>query len=346
MKFKLKHYLAIAIVALSINSAFAQDNVLEYIKDYPKLEQFRLMYAWLENNELGTLLFSGLSNAETKTKNVQASVDYGSSWFSISDAPATINVPKYDRYFSVSVYDMKHNIRGVFVNPENPILLIRPGQKMPKGEFHAVELETDQGLIITRMVVANNMAKVEELRKSIVIEGGKGEIDYEAKEFSKKTIKWGNSLIDASIPYIKAIYPQKSGEVDPITLAAVVKRARHGVPAQAVKYSVIATDDKGQPFTGKDTYELTIPPNIVHKKGYMSITLYGVDNRLLIPNEKIVYDRTSYSSRQNDDGTYTVTLSPTGKGLNGIPTGKAFYAILRACVPIKDADMTVIVNKK
>ena len=72
----------------------------------------------------------------------------------------------------------------------------------------------------------------------------------------------------------------------------------------------------------------------------------GADNRLLIPNEKMVYDRTSYSSTQNNDGTYTITLSPTGEGLNGVPTGKAFYAILRAYVPIKDADMTVIVNKK
>jgi hypothetical protein len=32
--------------------------------------------------------------------------------------------------------------------------------------------------------------------------------------------------------------------------------------------------------------------------------------------------------------------------LNGIPTGKPFYAILRAYVPVEGADLTVRVEKK
>lgn len=331
---------------LIIDPASAQDNVLKYIEEYPSQEQFKKMNSWLEKNEIGTFKFSGLLGSEIEVQNVQASVDYGTNWFSINDAPAIVQVPAYDKYFSVAIYDMKHNVPSVVVNPTKPILVIRPGQKIPKGEFNIVELETNQGLIMTRMVVANNLKEVEELRTSIIMKGGKGEVDYQASEFSTNTIKWGNTLIDASLPYINTVYPKKSGEIDPITLAAVVKRAPRGAPSDVVKYSVVGRDGNGNPFNGNDTYELIVPANIVRKGGYMSITLYGADNRQLIPNEKKIYDRTSFSSSQNKDGTYTITLSPNGEGINGIPTGKPFYAILRAYEPIEGADLKVLVNKK
>lgn len=345
-KFIIKHYFSIISIALITNSVLAQDNVLNYIEEYPIQQQFKKMNSWLENNKIGTFNFSGLLDSETKARNVQASIDYGSNWFSISDVPAIIQVPNYDKYFSVAVYDMNHFVPAVIVNPTNPILIIRPDQKIPKGEFTIVELETDQGLIITRMAVANNLDEVKQLRTSIKMEGGNGTINYESKTFLERTIKWGNALIDASNPYVKLVYPKKSGEVDPITLATVVKRAPRGVPSDAAKYSVITTDEDGLPLKGNITYELTVQSNIVRKGGYTSITVYGVDNRLLIPNNKKIYDRTSYTSKQNDDGTYTITLSPNGEGLNGIPTGKPFYAILRAYEPIESADLKIIVTKK
>ena len=80
--------------------------------------------------------------------------------------------------------------------------------------------------------------------------------------------------------------------------------------------------------------------------GYHSITLYGTDNKLLIPNDLGRYDRTTYSSEPNPDGTYTVTLSPDGSGKNGIPTGKPFYGILRAYLPVPGADNTVRVERQ
>ncbi len=346
MKFKIKHYFTIVSIALSTNSVLAQDNVLNYIEEYPIQQQFKKMNSWLENNKIGTFNFSGLLDSDTKARNVQASIDYGSNWFSIPDTPAIIQVPKYDKYFSVAVYDMNHFVPAVIVNPTKPILLIRPDQKIPKGEFTVVEIETDQGLIITRMAAANNLDEVKQLRTSIKMEGGNGKINYEAKTFSKSTIKWGNALIDASNPYVKLVYPKKTGQVDPISLATVVKRAPHGVPSNAAKYSVIATDEDGLPLKGNISYELSVPANIVREGGYTSITVYGVDNRLLIPNDKKIYDRTSYTSTQNDDGTYTITLSPSGEGINGIPTGKPFYAILRAYEPIEGADLNIIVRKK
>ena len=89
-----------------------------------------------------------------------------------------------------------------------------------------------------------------------------------------------------------------------------------------------------------------MPPGIAEESGYYSITVYGADNKLLIPNEQKIYDRTTYSSEPNEDGSYTVTLSPDGSGVNGIPTGKPFYAILRAYVPVSGTDMTVKVTNE
>ena len=89
------------------------------------------------------------------------------------------------------------------------------------------------------------------------------------------------------------------------------------------------------------TYEITVPANTYRDNGYMSLTIYGVDNKLLIPNKKQVYDQTSYTAKPNKDGTYTITVSPKGDGQNGIPTGKAFYGVLRVYEPIGDAKANV-----
>ena len=59
-----------------------------------------------------------------------------------------------------------------------------------------------------------------------------------------------------------------------------------------MRYGLILTDDQGQALTGKDTYVVTVPPNLVEDSGYFSVTLYGTDNKLLIPNNKNLYDRT------------------------------------------------------
>jgi len=349
MKDYLRFYLGIAIFTLSIASTVAQDNIFEYIKEFPNQEQVKMMNSWLENNEKGTFSFSGLVDPTDKTVvTPQATVDYGYNWFSIADAPAIINTPKYDKFFSVSIFDMKHNVPAVIVNPKKPIALIRPGQIVPEGDFYVVELETDQGLAFTRMVVVDNMEEVRKLSKSIVMKGGKGVMNRNVQKFSKNTTKAGIAVIEASIPYLNPdeAFPKKSGEVDPITLAGAVLIGQLGTPAETVRYSLILTDENGNPFTGTDTYEITVPAGIVHKEGYMSITIYGTDNKLLIPNDKKTYDQTSYSAKQNNDGTYTITLSSKGDGMNGIPTGKPFYAVLRAYVPVEGVDLTVIVNNK
>ena len=97
---------------------------------------------------------------------------------------------------------MKHNIPAVLVNPTKPIVIVRPGQEVPKGDFHVVELETDQGLVFTRMVVVDNMTEVRTLSKSITMEGGKGDMNRNVQQFSENTTKAGMAVIQAFLPFI------------------------------------------------------------------------------------------------------------------------------------------------
>lgn len=345
----MKKLVAICLTVFFASVIHAQDTFENYIKEYPNQEQVKMMKTWLEKNKKATFQFTGLVDPTDATVvTPQATVDYGYNWFSISDAPAIIRTPKYDKFFSVSIFDMKHNIPAVIVNPKKPILLRRPDQDVPGGDFTVVTLETDQGLILTRMVVVDNMKEVRELSKSIVMEGGKGDMHRDVQRFSPDIQKAGLAIITAGIPYGNPdiAFGKKSGDVGYLTLAGAVMMGQLGTPPDSVRYGLILADQNGQSFNGKDTYVLTVPNNIVEERGYYSITVYGTDNKLLIPNDKKIYDRTTYSSKKNSDGTYTVTLSPDGSGLNGIPTGKPFYALLRAYVPIQGADMRVPVTNK
>ena len=337
------------ILAITMNSLVqAADTVEEYIREFPNQEQVKMMQAWLQKYDKGTFQFTGLVDPNDSTVvTPQATVNYGYNWFSVSNGPAIINTPKYDKFFSVSIFDMKHNVPAVIVNPDKAILIKRPGQTIPKGDFHIVSLETDQGVVLTRMVVVNNLKEVMQLSKNIVMQGGKGDMVRNVQRFSADIEKNALSVIDTVVSYANPdiVFGKVSGDVSFLNLAAGVKLGQLGTPVDNVRYGTILADENGQPLNGKDTYIVTVPAQLYLKGGYYSVTLYGADNQLLIPNDKNIYDRTSFSSTPNSDGTYTLTLSPEGKGKNGIPTGKAFYGILRAYVPNPNASMKVKVVK-
>jgi len=178
----------------------AHDTVEEYIREFPNQEQVKMMSAWLEKNEKETFHFSGLVDPSDSTVvTPQATVDYGYNWFSISDGPAVVKTPQYGKFFSVSIFDMLHNVPAVIVNPDKPILIKRPGQKVPEGDFYVIEMETDQGLVFTRMVVVSNMDEVRKLSKSIVMEGGKGDMNRNVQRFSSEIEKKAHSVIDVLI---------------------------------------------------------------------------------------------------------------------------------------------------
>jgi hypothetical protein len=213
---------------------------------------------------------------------------------------------------------------------------------VPDGDYEVVELETDQGLVLTRMVVVDNIDEVRELSRSIVMDGGDGDMHRDVQRFSPQVEEAALQILKAAIdaqPPGEG-FGKRSGDVGEILLAGSVLIGQLGTPSDSVRYGLILTDHNGDPFNGTDTYLLTVPRDIVEDNGYFSVTVYGTDNKLLIPNSKGIYDRTSYTSEPNNDGGYDITLSPEGEGRNAIPTGKPFYAILRAYMPVRGADMT------
>lgn len=346
----MKRLVVLMFALCAAQLAQALDTVEEYLREYPNQEQVKMMNAWLEKNEKGTFQFTGLVDPSDDTVvTPQATVDYGYNWFSVSDGPAIVKTPQYSRFFSVSIFDMLHNVPAVIVNPGKPILIKRPGQEVPAGDFYVVNLETDQGLIFTRMVVVDNMDEVRELSKSIVMEGGKGDMHRNVQRFSSETENKAHAIMDTLFPLVNPddAFGKVSGDVGFISLAAGVKYGQLGTPPDTVRYAIFTADDSGEPLNRKDTYVLNVPAGLVQEGGYFSITLYGTDNKLLIPNDKGIYDRTTYSAEPNDDGSYTLTLSPSGEGNNGIPTGgKDFYGVLRAYVPTPGAVMKVEIEKQ
>lgn len=113
-----------------------RDTIENYIKEYPNQEQVKMMNSWLENHAPGTFKFTGLVDpADDTVVTPQATVDYGYSWFSLTAGPATLQTPQYDKFFSVSIFDMLHNVPAVIVHPQKPILLVRPGQSAPPGRL-------------------------------------------------------------------------------------------------------------------------------------------------------------------------------------------------------------------
>ena len=321
-----------------------QDTVENYIREYPNQEQVRMMTKWLVEHDPGAFSFTGLVDPTDDTViTPQATVDYGYCWFSLSDGPAVVQTPSYERFFSVSVFDMLHNIPDVAVNPKQPILLIRPGQEIPEGDFHVVELETDQGLVLTRMVVVDNMEEVRQLSASIVMDGGDGDMHRDVQRFSPGVESAAMEVTETVVHHLNPddAFGRRSGDVGELHLAGGVFLGQLGTPSDTVRYGTILTDQYGAPFNGTDTYVLTVPAGIVHDDGYFSVTIYSAETKLLMPNGLGIYDQTTYSAEQNADGTYTITLSSDGSGKNGIPTGQPFYGILRAYLPIHGADLTV-----
>ena len=109
-KLHVSAYLIISTLLLIVGTANARDTTEEYLREYPNQEQVKMMNAWLEKNEKGTFKFTGLVDPSDATVvTPQATVDYGYNWFSVSDGPAVVRTPQYDKFFSVSIFDMLHN---------------------------------------------------------------------------------------------------------------------------------------------------------------------------------------------------------------------------------------------
>jgi len=120
MKHLLRAGLSAMLLLLPTAGALAQDTIENYIREFPNQEQVKMMERWLEANEPGSFTFTGLVDPTDDTVvTPQATVDYGYNWFSLSEGPAILRTPQYDRFFSVSTFDMEHNIPAVIVSRRN-----------------------------------------------------------------------------------------------------------------------------------------------------------------------------------------------------------------------------------
>ncbi|MBP6732606.1 MAG: DUF1214 domain-containing protein [Chitinophagales bacterium] len=116
---------------------------------------------------------------------------------------------------------------------------------------------------------------------------------------------------------------------DKLITAQVSVFALFALPSREAIYLFARRDDKKELLKSDNTYTLTGNINAI-KANYWSITAYGKD-LYLIPNEDNRYSFNNTSLKADSLGNFTVTLSPTRKGDNWLPTppNARFNLVLR-----------------
>jgi len=326
----------------------------EYIKWFPAIKQVEMRDAWLEEYKMGEWQFTGAVTAKDKTVvTPQAGTNYGYTWFNISNEPLVITMPKYDKYYSLSVFDMNHFME-VRVMPKKPIVIRLPHQKSPIKDAHEIVLQTYQGLAFTRQVMVDNEQEVMDLAKKIKMSGGGGDAPFIVPSFSQAVQDAGfkkiNDLVEKGTNTEKFFVSPYEGGGD-LDRAAGALGGQLGTQARYVQYGPLVFDQNKELLNGKASYEINVPKEglLKNDKGYWTVTIYSFEDRFLIPNEKNVYDITSYNAKANADGTYTIRINNEGTGENAIPSnGVDFYGVFRVYEPVKDVTFPLIkkVTKK
>lgn len=316
------------------------ERITEYIHWYPAIKQAEMRDEWLQNYKQGEWQFTGLVTAKDRTViTPQADVNYGYSWFNISNQPVVVTLPEYDKYYSLSVFDMNHFME-VYVMPDKPVVIRLPHQKSPVKDAIEIVLHTYWGLAFTRQVIVDNEEEVMNLAKQITITGGGGDFPFVVPDFTKEEEAAGMKIIkDYSLNRVKTgrkLFGTPYEGVGDMDRAAGVFLGQLGTQTRYVDYSQYLVDQNGDKLGGDGNYEIVVPPNglLRNEKGYWSLTIYNMEDRYLIPNPKNKYSITSYQAKQNADGTYTLRINPNGDGENSIPSaGKPFYGIFRVYEP-------------
>lgn len=252
-----------------------------------------------------------------------------------------IELPKYERYSSLSIFDMNHFVEKVIVNPTRPIVIRLANQKSTIDNAHEVVLSTNSGLAFLRMVIptSNDEPGVMKLTRKIKTAGGDGTEPFIIPSFTEKERAVALEMIkDYALKQQTGnnMFGKKSQGVGDLDRAAGVYLGQLGIPAEFVQYTQYIKTPDGKQLGGDGHYEITINPKglIRDERGYWSITLYSLEDRYLIPNPQGRYSITSYTAIANSDGTYTVRINPDGQGENAIPTmKKPVYAVMRVYQP-------------
>ncbi len=328
--------------------AFNSTDVAEYIKWFPAIKQVEMRDAWLKEYKMGEWQFTGSVTAKDRTVvTAQSGVNYGYTWFNISNEPLVIAMPTYDKYYSLSVFDMNHFME-VRVMPNKPVVIRLPHQKSPIKDAYEIVLQTYQGLAFTRQVIVNNEQEVMDLAKKIKLSGGGGDAPFIVPSFSQAVQDAGfkkiNDLVEEGKDTEKFFVSPYEGGGD-LDRAAGALGGQLGTQARYVQYGPLVFDQNKELLNGKDSYEIVVPKEglLKNEKGYWTVTIYSFEDRFLIPNEKNVYDITSYNAKANPDGTYTIRINNEGIGENAIPSnGVDFYGVFRVYEPVKDLTFPVI----
>jgi len=334
--------------------AVSSNDLAEYIKWFPAIKQVEMRDAWLKEYKMGEWQFTGSVTAKDKTVvTPQAGTNYGYSWFNISNEPLVITMPEYDKYYSVSVFDMNHFME-VRVMPKKPVVVRLPHQKSPIKDAHEIVLHTYQGLVFTRQVMVDNEQEVMDLAKKIKLSGGGGDFPFIVPSFSQDIQDAGFKKINT---YVEEAHDAANYFVSPYEGGGDLDRAagalggQLGTQARYVQYGPMVFDQNKELLSGKESYEIVVPKKglLKNDKGYWTATIYSFADRFLIPNEKNIYDMTSYNAKANPDGTYTIRINNDGLGENAIPsTGVDFYCVFRVYEPVRNVKFPVIkkVSKK
>lgn len=326
--------------AIEHDHAVSSARITEFIHWYPAIEQAKMRDEWLSKFSPGQWQFTGKVTSEDRTVvTPQADVNYGYSWFNISNEPIVITMPQYERYYSISVFDMNHFME-VYVKPIKPVVIRLPHQKSPVADAHEIVLQTYQGVALTRQVIVDNESEVMELAKKIEITGGGGDYPFVIPEFTEEEVKIGMLEIQNYMPRIKdgsKVFGSPYEGVGDFDRAAGVLIGQLGTQARYANYRLYGVDSSGNQLNGVDSYSITIPKEgmIKNQDGYWSLTVYNNEDKYLIKNSKDLYNASFYSSTKNQDGTVTVHINPDGVGENAIPTaGKDWYCVLRVYEPV------------
>lgn len=353
MKKQLKRVtFGIATALLLTTTLYAQKPITQvdsyavgkYVEWYPAIKQVEMRDKWLKDNKVGEWQFTGDITAKDKTVvSPQVGTNYGYSWFNISKEPVVITMPKYDKYYSLSIFDMNHFME-VKVMPTKPVVIRLPHQKSPLKDAHEIVLQTYQGLAFTRQVIDDNTKEVMELAKKIRIKGGGGDFPFVVPSFAKEVASAGlkkiaNHITQSNDTSKFFLSPYEGG--GDFDRAAGVLAGQLGTQSRYVQYGIIKDSN------GKDSYEYIVPKEglVKNDKGYWTLTIYSGKDHYLIPNKDNKYHISSYNAKANADGTYTIRINPEGTGENAIPTkGVDFYGLFRVYEPVKDLKFPVIRN--
>lgn len=329
-------------------SALSNAAIAEYIKWFPATKQVEMRDAWLEDFKMGEWQFTGSVTAKDRTVvTAQSGVNYGYTWFNISKEPLVITMPEYDKYFSLSVFDMNHFME-VRVMPEKPVVIRLPHQRSPIEDAYEIVLQTYQGLAFTRQVIVDNEQEVMDLANKIKMTGGGGDSPFIVPSFPQAIEEAGFKIIDDYVNEGKNtekffVSPYEGG--GDLDRAAGALGGQLGTQARYVQYGPLVFDQNKELLNGKASYEIIVPKEglLKNNKGYWTVTIYSFADRFLIPNENNIYDITSYNAKANADGTYTIRINPEGLGENAIPSnGVNFYGIFRIYEPVNNVKFPVI----